>query len=121
MHNIGSIQSIANIVFLAGKKRTAAPHSNFLLHNITWTFAQETLTEPQVHERVMGLETAREDFTQIFSEHTSITPDTFTSEKYFEKPRIFRAAEAKSVGLVHDVVDLKLPLGMPAANIIMGP
>jgi ATP-dependent protease ClpP protease subunit len=121
MHNIGSVQSIANIVFLAAKKRTAAPHSNFLLHNFTWTFTQETLTEPQVHERIMGLESARKDFIDIFEANTSIKAETFTSEKYFENPKVLVPAEAKNVGVIQDVLEHKVPANMPMINIMQGP
>ena len=42
MHNVGSIESIANVVFLAADERYATPHATFLLHGITWNFAQGT-------------------------------------------------------------------------------
>ena len=43
MHNISSIDSIANAVFLAGQERYATAASAFLLHGIYWTFNQGNL------------------------------------------------------------------------------
>ena len=34
-HNFGSVDSIATVVFCAGKKRLCVPHSSFLIHPIT--------------------------------------------------------------------------------------
>src|SRR5690348_15092335 len=31
-HNIGNVDSIANIIFLAGEERLAVPHSTFMFH-----------------------------------------------------------------------------------------
>src|SRR5437773_2398321 len=53
MHNVGSIDSIANAVFLAAEVRLATPASAFLLHGITWTFNQgATLTYSQMQETI---------------------------------------------------------------------
>jgi len=38
MHNIGTIDSIANIIFIAGGKRYAAPNAAFLFHGYTLSF-----------------------------------------------------------------------------------
>jgi len=38
MHNTGSIDSIANIVFLAADTRYSSVHSSFLFHGINWNF-----------------------------------------------------------------------------------
>jgi ATP-dependent Clp protease, protease subunit len=35
-HNIGNVDSIANIIFLAGQERLAVPHSTFMFHGITY-------------------------------------------------------------------------------------
>ena len=41
-HNIGSIESVANVVFLAADQRCAAPDTHFLLHGFDWTFSAQT-------------------------------------------------------------------------------
>ncbi len=94
IHNIGSVQSIANIVFLAGRRRTAARHSSFMMHNFTWTFASETLTDPQIHEKV--------------------------KRQFFEVPSFISPPEAESLEIIEKIEDLKLPTGMPVANVVQG-
>lgn len=51
MHNVGSIDSIANVVFCAGEKRYAAPHSTFLFHGVqTRVNGPSMLSLPQLEE-----------------------------------------------------------------------
>lgn len=55
MHNIGSIDSIANVVFMAGKKRYASPHAVFLFHGVVMNIppsgtSTTTLTLPIINE-----------------------------------------------------------------------
>jgi ATP-dependent protease ClpP protease subunit len=38
MHNIGTIDSIANVIFMGGQKRYAAPNASFLYHGIVMNF-----------------------------------------------------------------------------------
>lgn len=49
MHNIGSIDSIANVVFMAGKKRYAAPHAVFMFHGVAIQY-NGNLALPQLNE-----------------------------------------------------------------------
>src|SRR5271167_405496 len=44
MHNNGSMDSIANVIFLAASKRYAARHSSFLFHGINWNFGAGGVT-----------------------------------------------------------------------------
>lgn len=120
-HNIGSIQSIANIVFLAGERRTTAKYSSFLLHNFTWTFAQETLTVPQVNEKMMSLDIARKEFTAVFEDHTNLKAKDFDAEKFFEHPKTLDAAEAVKAGIAHAIQDIKIPSGAGVLNVVQGP
>ena len=121
MHNIGSIHSIANIVFLAGENRSAAKYSTFMLHNFTWTFAQETLTVPQVSEKVMSLDVARKEFVGIFEDRTNLKAGDFDAEKFFDNPRTLDSAAAAKAGMVQTVVDFKIPAGSTVLNVIQGP
>ena len=60
MHNIGSIDSIANVIFLAGQKRYAAPNSSFLFHGIVMNFNAGGVGKALLKEnlsRLDGMET----------------------------------------------------------------
>src|SRR5580693_3728642 len=38
IHNLGSVESMAVPIFLAGQTRLALPHSRFMLHALHWAF-----------------------------------------------------------------------------------
>lgn len=63
MHNVGSIDSIANAIFLAGKERYSTPNAAFLLHGVTWAFGQgANLTYSQMHETLSRFDAAEQLF-----------------------------------------------------------
>ncbi|HHU9699852.1 TPA: ATP-dependent Clp protease proteolytic subunit, partial [Escherichia coli] len=49
-HNISNVESIANIVFLAGSERFANPLSRFLLHPLLWGFASPAADHARLRE-----------------------------------------------------------------------
>ena len=52
MHNVGIIDSIANVIFLASKERYATPHSSFLFHGVAFNITQPgPLGEKELKEK----------------------------------------------------------------------
>jgi ATP-dependent protease ClpP protease subunit len=49
MHNVGKIDSIANVIFVAGEKKFASPNASFLFHGVSMhlngSFNKNSLTE----------------------------------------------------------------------------
>ena len=112
MHNTGSIDSIANVVFLAADERYANPHSTFLLHGIHWGFAQGAqLSWSQLQETVGRFKADEARMANIIRDRTSITPEELVS--------LFRQGETKdlsfatSKGLIKDIREVKVPAGAP--------
>jgi len=118
-HNIGSIDSIANAVFLAGKKRYAAPASAFLLHGVSWTFQQgASLSYTQMQETLSQFDAAEQLTAKIIGEQTKLTAD--------EVRGLFRQGESKSPtfaldkGLVHEIREVTFEAGAPVHSIVPG-
>lgn len=119
MHNVGSIDSIANVIFLAGKVRYATPASVFLLHGIYWTFNQATsLTYSQMQETVSRFDAAEELTAKIIGERTKITAE--------EVRKLFRQGQSKDPnfalekGLIHEIREVNIPSGSPIHSIVAG-
>jgi ATP-dependent Clp protease protease subunit len=115
-HNIGSIDSIANAIFLAGKDRYATPNSAFLFHGVTWGFAQgANLTYPQMQETLSRFDAAEQLFAGILVDRTK-----FQAEEVRE---LFRQGEsrdpsfAKSKGVIHDIKDVSIEPGAPVFSV----
>jgi ATP-dependent protease ClpP protease subunit len=74
MHNIGSIDSIGNVVFLAGAKRYATEHSTFLFHGVASNFNKDiALPLNQMDEIRSKLAKDQEKIAGIIKESTKIT------------------------------------------------
>ena len=119
MHNVGSIDSIANAVFLAGHIRYATPASAFVLHGISWTFAQgATLSYSQMQETISRFDAAEQLTARIIGDRTKITAE--------EVRALFRQGESKTPafalekGLINEIRDVKIPEGAPLHSIIPG-
>jgi len=117
MHNVGSVDSIANAVFLAGEERYATPVSMFLLHGITWNFSQgANLTYTQMQETMSRFNVAEDLSAQIISDRTKLKPD--------EVRALFRQGESKNPdfaldkGFIHEIKDVQIPNGALLLSII---
>jgi ATP-dependent protease ClpP protease subunit len=117
MHNVGSIDSIANAVFLAGRIRYATPTSSFLLHGIYWNFQQgASLTYSQMQETISRFDAAEQLTARIISERTKLTLE--------EVRQLFRQGQSKDPkfaldkGLIHEIRDVAVPHGVPLHSII---
>ena len=117
MHNIGSIDSIGNAVFLAGKIRYATPTSAFLLHGVTWTFQQGTaLPYTQMQETMSRFDAAEQLSAQIIGDRTYLTAQ--------EVRDLFRQGQSKSPafamekGMIHKILDVTIQPGSPLHCIV---
>jgi ATP-dependent Clp protease protease subunit len=117
MHNTGSIDSIANAVFLSGQKRFASPASVFLLHGISWTFGQQTtLSYSQMQETLGRFDAAEQLTAKIIGERTSLTAA--------EVRALFRQGESKNPqfalekGMIHEIREVKIQQGAPVHSLM---
>ncbi|MDO8472381.1 MAG: ATP-dependent Clp protease proteolytic subunit [Dehalococcoidia bacterium] len=117
MHNVGSIDSIANAVFLAGDVRYATPISAFLLHGISWTFQQGAqLTYSQMQETISRFDAAEHLSAQIIGERSKLPEQ--------EVRDLFRQGQSKDPkfaldkGLIHEIREVNIPMGAPLHSII---
>ncbi|MGH8853027.1 MAG: ClpP family protease [Telluria sp.] len=110
-HNIGSVESIAVVIFLAGKKRYACPGSRFLVHPLHWGFGSLVAAD---HSRVSEwrdcLDFDAERYAAIVLDATTAagTPTDIRSN-LTSTARIFDAAEAVKAGITHDARQAQLP------------
>lgn len=119
MHNMGSIDSIANAIFLAGKKRYAVPASAFLLHGISWTFQQNSsLSYSQMQETLSQFDAAEQLTAKIIGEQTKLTAE--------EVRALFQQGESKNPdfalkkGMIHQICEANIQPGAPIFSIVPG-
>jgi len=85
-HNIGSVDSIGNAIFLAGELRRACSHSTFMFHGTAFDMlTQAHLEQKNLREMLNSLLADEQRIADILVERTKITPDQLGSSS--QKPR----------------------------------
>lgn len=110
-HNVGSVNSIGNAVFLAGETRYACPHSTFMFHGVGFDVANQRLEQKILRERLDSLLADEKRIGDIITERTRITSEQVGD--LFAEAQTKDAAYAVGLGLVHDVRDVQIPAGCP--------
>lgn len=110
-HNIGSVESVGVVIFLAGQKRYACPGTRFLVHPLHWGFGNLVAAD---HARVSEwrdcLDFDAERYARIFEEATGnpgLRDDIRASLN--ASARIFDADQALAAGIIHQAVQARLP------------
>jgi len=110
MHNTGSIDSIANVIFLAADTRYASVHSSFLFHGINWTFeAKTSLTKSQLTEILSNIDSSEAKISGIITERTKLTTEDVRS--LFGQGESKNSEFALSKGVVSQIKNPEIPKG----------
>lgn len=110
MHNTGSVDSVANVVFLAADERYASPQSMFLMHGITWGFGQGAqLTWAQLQETVSRFRADESRIAGVITTRTKITKDELMA--LFHQGETKDLAFAKEKGVIQDIREPKIETG----------
>jgi ATP-dependent Clp protease, protease subunit len=108
MHNIGSVDSIATIIFLSGEERYANPNSSFLFHGILTHFsAQTAMTMYQLKERLSGLEVDQNKISNTITGLTKISQSEL--DDLFLQGDVKSPEFALEKGFIHEIKEMKLP------------
>jgi ATP-dependent Clp protease protease subunit len=110
MHNTGSVDSIATVIFMAGIKRYACKHSRFLFHGVTMPFLKDqVLNAAQMNECLSSLEQDEGRIKELIAERSELNAG--------ELDTLFRQGETKDPAfalqkrIIDDIRDFSLPQG----------
>jgi ATP-dependent Clp protease protease subunit len=110
MHNIGIIDSIANVVFLSSDERYCNPNSSFLFHGVGFDIVQsQRLEEKELREKLAIIERDQKSIANIISERTKLKKEEII--EMFFKAKTKNAEEAKKVGIIQDIKSADIPEG----------
>ena len=116
-HNVGSVNSIGNVVFLAGRERYACPHSTFMFHGVGFDINQPIRMEEKfLRERLNSITTDQVRIGSIIGNHTNLNKAQIRN--LFREARTKDADYAKSVGIIHDIRDVNIPPGNPVISLV---
>ncbi len=116
-HNVGNVDSIGNVVFLAGTERYACPLSTFMFHGVGFdTRPGQRFEEKFLRERLDGILQDQRRMGVIIREHTNLNDRKIS--KLFREARTKDADYALSVGIVHEIRDMQIPPGNPIISLV---
>jgi ATP-dependent Clp protease protease subunit len=110
-HNIGSVESVGVVIFLAGQRRYACPGTRFLVHPLHWGFGNLVAAD---HSRISEwrdcLDFDAERYARIFEEATSgASAPSDIRNLLTSNARLFDPAQALEAGIIHKAVQARLP------------
>ena len=110
-HNIGSVESVGVMIFLAGQKRYACPGARVLIHPLHWGFGNLVAADhARVSEWGECLDFDAERYAAIVDEATCGAPEAGDVRPHlFGNARIYTAEQAVRAGLIHEAVQARLP------------
>ena len=116
-HNVGNVDSIGNVVFLAGTKRYACPHSTFMFHGVGFDLPQHArLEEKFLRERLDSIKSDQTRIGSVIIERSRLTQNEV--EKLFLEAQTKDAAFAAGCGIVHEIRDVQIPAGSPIVSLV---
>ena len=115
-YNIGNVDSIGAIIFLAGKKRFACPHSTFMLHPVAYPLqASVSYEQPNLSSIAQGLEADQSRIAGIYAERSGL--EKANAADLFQQQKTYSASEANTFGFVHEVKPLVIDSGVQVVHL----
>jgi ATP-dependent protease ClpP protease subunit len=116
-HNVGNVDSIGTVVFLAGSQRYCCSQATFMQHGVAFGFqGPATLFEKNLQEHLASVQADQLRIAEVYKERAGIAQDV--AEKLFLGETRMSAADAKTLGLVHEIRDVSIPNGSPILQLV---
>lgn len=109
-YNINSVDSIANVVYLAGKRRYVNPEAKFMMHGVGRNYPNGiNLNRKNLKEILRLIDADERTIAEVISANTELTKDRIL--RLFGGERFFSAQEAVELGIAHRIKEAKVPQG----------
>jgi ATP-dependent protease ClpP protease subunit len=116
-HNYGSCDSIAALVFCAGKNRYTVNNSRFLIHGIGITIQNQRFNESQLKETMESIKNQRETISKIIGKECNRKIEDVEGDML--KGIILTPKEAIDYGLATEIKDELIPKGINFINVVL--
>lgn len=116
-YNVGSVDSIGNVVFQSAERRVAATASSFMFHGVGFDIQSARLELKELRERMQGITNDQSLISDIMVRHTNLSRGDV--EQLFLDMAYLRAEEALECGITDEVRDILLPKGIPILQLIL--
>jgi ATP-dependent protease ClpP protease subunit len=112
IHNVGNVDSIGNVVFLAGHRRYACAHSTFMFHGVGFDLeGKQRLEEKLLREQLETVHAEHKRIGAVIQERSKL--DEAAVQELFLQQQTKDAIFAARFGIVDEIRDVKIPSGAP--------
>ncbi len=116
-HNVGSVDSIGNVIFLAGEERYANARSTFMFHGVGFDITQKTrLEEKLLRERLDSLQADQQRIGEVIVERTNIPADEV--RELFLEAKTRDPEYAVANGIIDEIREVQVPAGAPFHQLV---
>jgi len=116
-HNVGSVNSIGNVIFLAGTKRYATANATFMFHGVGFeTTPGLRLEEKFLREKLNSITSDHIRIADTISKHTNLSKRQIT--KFFREAQTKDANFAVGTGIIHEIREVQIPKGCPIVSLV---
>ena len=117
MHNIGSVNSVGNVIFLAGESRYATSKATFMYHGVGFDVkGPMRIEEKFLTERLDSILADQSRMGKIITERSSISDPEIAS--LFRAQTTVDSSWAKDNGVIEDIRDFNISPGSPVVNLV---
>ena len=117
-HNIGSVDSVGNVIFLAGDTRYATPSSSFLFHGVGFdVMGPERIDEKVARERLDSILADQKRMGDIICGRSNLS--TQEVAELFRVQRTVDTAWAKDHGIIEDIRNFDADPGYPIVSFVI--
>lgn len=110
--NMGNVESMGVVLYLAGDVRIAAPQSRFLLHPLNWGFNEGRVDHARLTEHSLCLDNDFERYASIFAERTNQAEQPVDIRACLKNnAKVLTPEAATAAGISHRVESVELPAG----------
>jgi len=118
-YNVGNVDSIGNVIFLAGDRRIACASSTFMFHGVAYNInGPLNLAERNLAEMLAVVKADQARMANIIEDRTQIPRPVV--EHMFTEAVTKNAQEALSIGIIHEIGNAVVPDGIPVVLIANG-
>lgn len=115
--NVGNVDSIGNVIFLAGAERYACPLSTFMFHGVGFEVpAGVRFEEKDVRERLDGIENDHRRIGAVLQTFTQLSEGDVLN--LFKEARTKDAPWAESVGIINAIREPEIPSGVAIHSLV---
>lgn len=118
IHNVGSVNSIGNTIFLSGNKRYGTATATFMFHGVGFNARQnQRFEEKALLEHLARIREEQRTIGRIISKYTALSEG--------EIAKLFRKAQTKDVnfalqkGFIHEIKEVNIQSGCPTISLVV--